>query len=165
MVEETIQTIIISALAIAPVLFLFLRRWMSRHGGFRRKKDTLPPLPPRQREPRPIYERLRPDKAQDTAEARARRSGLAEWASFQPNGALIEDQPEEDTDKPEAGDLAAWSDSKAVIEPREQPPAAVWDRVENLSRLKRAIAYSEVLGSPRGLHPWGDSANRIGPPR
>lgn len=212
MIEETIQGIIVTVVAIAPVLYIFLRRWVARHrsrqtsrttdrdrrdafgrresGGepatdrrseaatprrglarlFRRagrskigrsetgrsRTGRLPPLPPREnREPQPIFDRLRP-KQTPASEAGRRSQALANWSS--PFAGESGDSVESGTQSASpavGGQPAAAAAGSTTARQRRarvrEYSAQAWRRIDRLSGLKRAIVLREILGPPRAI--------------
>ena len=168
MIEETIQGIIVTALAVAPVLYIFLRRWVSRHQRnrerearvardenrrtgagtkkaaptedvpakglrrlFRRRRRARPVPPVSEREPQPIFDRLRPKDDESTARREAPKR-LAE------------------------SDAAMTGQSHSPT--NDQAGAArAWRRIDRMSTLKRAVVLREILGPPRGLARGADT--------
>lgn len=186
MIEETIQGIIVTALAVAPVLYIFLRRWVSRHQRnrerdarvardenqrtdaatkraapaegvpkkglrrlFRRRRRVrpAPPLPPvSEREPQPIFDRLRPADDKSTARREAPKR-LAEW------DAAMMGESESPTNE-QAGAALYATDSRTAS---RSGSAMAWRRIDRMSTLKRGIVLREILGPPRGLARGADS--------
>lgn len=186
MIEETIQGIIVTALAVAPVLYIFLRRWVSRHQRnrerearvardenrrtgagtkkaapaegvpakglrrlFRRRRRArpVPPLPPvSEREPQPIFDRLRPTDDKSSAQREAPKR-LAEWDAAMTGQS---DSPTND----QAGAALHATDSRT---PSRAGDGRAWRRIDRMSTLKRAIVLREILGPPRGLARGADT--------
>jgi hypothetical protein len=169
MFEETLQVIIVTALAIAPVLYIFLRKWVSRHGGLRRKKrPKLAPLPPRNNEePRPILNRLGSgldaEDGDNEGRPRSTAGGLSDWVSYGGNGDLL---PESEVGAgPQAVEIPGSRDAAAGSPHGGLPPAAreaasalAWRRIDHLPDLQRAVLLSEVLSRPRALKPWSETS-------